>query len=71
MNKEETEWISVPVTEKLLLTISEASALSGIGTTTLQRLARDPRCTWVLWNGNKKMVKRKSFERWIESTLSI
>ncbi len=55
----------------ILLTIAEASALSGIGTTRLHEMARDPRCPFVVYNGTKKMIKRRKLEAYLENATAI
>ena len=32
---------------------------------------KDPKCSFVLYVGNKKLVKRKEFEQYISNTLEI
>lgn len=61
----------VPICEKVLMTVDEASAYSNIGVSTIRKLANDPRCTFVLTNGNRKLIKRKDFEKFLESKLEL
>lgn len=61
----------VPIYEKVLMTVDEASAYSNIGVSTIRKLANDPRCTFVLTNGNRKLIKRKDFEKFLESKLEL
>ena len=53
------------VSEKIVLTIPEAAALSNIGQNRLDKLLRTPNCPFVIRVGTKKLVKRKEFERFI------
>lgn len=55
----------VRVSEKIVLTIPEAAALSNIGQNRLDKLLRTPNCPFVIRVGTKKLVKRKEFERFI------
>ena len=55
----------VRVSEKIVLTIPEAAALSNIGQNRLDKLLRAPHCPFVIRVGTKKLVKRKEFERFI------
>ena len=55
----------VRVSEKIVLTIPEAAALSNIGQNRLDKLLRAPNCPFVIRVGTKKLVKRKEFERFI------
>ena len=61
----------VAIENKLALTIREAAEYSNIGINKLDRLLREPNCPFVLYVGAKKLVKRKEFEQFISSRLSI
>lgn len=56
---------------KLALTIREASEYSNIGINKIESLLKDPRCTFVLYVGTKKLVKRKEFEEFISQKVAI
>lgn len=59
---------NVPIWEKYTLTIEEASKLFRIGETKLRRLAEENiTSSWVLMNGNRIQIKRKQFEKLIDS----
>lgn len=62
---------SVPVWEKMCLTIEEAAAYSNIGINKIRELVKSPRCTFVLYVGNKKLIKRKEFEKFISNQIEI
>lgn len=62
---------NVPLWEKANLTIGEAAEYSNIGQNKISELLRMPRCPFVLYVGRKKLVKRKEFERFIESSVEI
>lgn len=62
---------TIPINEKVTLTVEEASAYSNIGVNKLHELLREPSCTFVLYVGSKKLVKRKEFERYIQSIYKI
>lgn len=62
----------IPVWEKFLLTICEASQYFNIGEKKMRALASDYiDYGFVLQNGNKVLIKRKKFEQFIEETDSI
>lgn len=63
--------INVPISQKLNLTIKEASIYSNIGINKIDSMLRTPNCPFVLYVGNKKLVKRKEFEEFIARTLMI
>lgn len=62
----------VPIWEKYTLTIEEASKYFRIGENKLRRLAEEmPNAPWLLMNGNRVQIKRKQFEKWIDTLSSI
>lgn len=61
----------VPINHKLTLTIREAAEYSNIGINKLDNLLRSPNCTFVLFVGTKKLVKRREFEEYISKKLVI
>nr|WP_325196451.1 excisionase [uncultured Oscillibacter sp.] len=62
---------SVPVWEKVTLTIHEAAAYSSIGINKISDMLRTPNCPFVLYVGTRKLVKRKEFEDYISSKVEI
>ena len=62
---------AVPIWEKTLLTLEEAAAYSGIGINKLRDITNDEASDIVLWVGNKRLIKRKRLEAFIERTYSI
>ena len=62
---------TVPIHEKLALTIREAAEYSNIGINKIDEMLRTPNCPFVLFVGKKKLVKRKEFEEFISSKLTI
>lgn len=61
----------VPFWEKRNLTIEEAASYFGIGRDKLRELTDDDRCPFVLWVGNRRLIKRKQFEAYIGKKFSI
>ena len=61
----------VPVWERAALTLEEAAAYSGIGINRLREVCDAPKCNFVFWVGNRRMIKRKKFDAFIESIESI
>lgn len=60
--------IEVPIWEKYTLTIEEAAKYFRIGENKLRRLAEENLSSgWVLVNGNRLQIKRKQFEKIIDS----
>lgn len=62
---------TIPIYEKYALTIEEAAEYSNIGQNRINELLKDPRCTFVLFVGRKKLVKRKAFEDFISKQVEI
>lgn len=66
-----TSEIYVPISEKYTLTIEEASKYFRIGENKLRKLAEENlNASWVLMNGNRIQIKRKQFEKIID-TLNV
>ena len=61
----------VPIWEKSNLNLEEAAAYSGIGINQLRDLTSDKNCQFVLWVGNKRLIKRRLFDQYIEQEFSI
>lgn len=62
---------TVPIWEKLNLTMEEAAAYSKIGINKIREISNDDRCPFVLWVGNKRLIKRRKFDEYIEKQFSI
>lgn len=63
--------MEVPIWEKSNLTLEEAAAYSNIGMHKLRELTNDETCKFVLWVGNKRLIKRQKFDAYIDSCYSI
>lgn len=63
--------INVPIWKKSTLTIEEAAAYSGIGRNKLRSITDNEGCTFVLWVGNKRLIKRKLLDKYIDEMYSI
>ena len=63
--------VIVPICDKVALTIEEAAEYSNIGQNRIRELLKQPRCSFVLYVGNKKLVKRKEFERFISESIEL
>lgn len=68
MSKEKLE---IPVWEKSYLTLEEAVAYSGIGSTKLKEITNSEFCPFVLWNGRKRMFKRRLMDEYLDNEYSI
>ena len=62
----------IPIWERYTLTIEEASKYFRIGETKLRRLAEENKnANWLIMNGNRIQIKRKQFEKIIDTLDAI
>ena len=61
----------IPVWNKCALTLTEAASYSGIGINKLRELSNEDNCEFVLWNGSKRLIKRKELDKFISEAYSI
>ncbi|MCM1539064.1 MAG: hypothetical protein NC254_11790 [bacterium] len=61
----------VPIWKKANLTTKEAAEYSNIGINRIEELLKKPNCSFVLYVGKKKLVKRREFERFLSNTVEI
>ena len=67
MNKDR----NLPIDHKYLLSIPEAAEYTNIGQNKINELLKEPRCTFVLFVGKKKLVKRTEFEKWLSDQIEL
>ena len=58
--------LGVPIWEKVALTLKEASLYSNIGEDTLRKITNEKDCDFVFFVGNKRLIKRELFVKYIE-----
>lgn len=68
---EVSEKVHVPIEKKMNLTVREAAEYSNIGINKIADMLRNPMCNFVLYIGNKKLVKRKEFEQYLSTVREI
>lgn len=62
----------IPIWERYTLTIEEASKYCRIGENKLRRLAEENKnANWLIMNGNRIQIKRKQFEKIIDTLDAI
>ena len=61
----------IPIWQKANLTLEEAAAYYNIGINKLRNLTDEKDCRFVLWVGNKRLIKRRLFDQFIEQMYSI
>ena len=71
IRKEQFMTYEVPIWKKSNLTLEEASAYSGIGIAKLRQLSDEKNCSFVLWNGTKRLIKRVKLDEFTEKAYSI
>lgn len=60
-----------PIWEKSNLTLEEAATYSGIGINKLREMSDSKDCTFVLWNGTKRLLKRRRLDEHLDRLFSI
>ena len=71
LNKTTQQDMRLPIDRKMLLSIREAAEYSNIGINKIDEMLKQPNCPFVLYVGNKKLVKRKAFEAYIDGKVAI
>ena len=62
----------IPIWERYTLTIEEASKYFRIGENKLRRLAEENKnANWLIMNGNRIQIKRKQFEKIMDTLDAI
>ena len=61
----------IPIWEKSNLTLDEAAAYSGIGINKLRMITDNEDCSFVLWVGSKRLIKRRKLDEYIDNSYSI
>ena len=61
----------IPLHDRELLTVKEAAAYFNIGMNRIREITNDDGCKFVLWVGNKRMIKRELFKAYLEESYSI
>lgn len=58
----------VPIWEKYTQTVDEAAAYFRIGQNKLRRIISENKdAEFILWNGSRPQIKRKLFEKYVDS----
>lgn len=70
MTKDE-KMTAVPLWERATLSLEEASAYTGIGINKLRRMSDEKNCDYLIWVGNRRMLKRRKLEEFLERSYSV
>ena len=62
---------NIPLDQKALLTLKEASVYTGIGINKLRDMSTERNCDYVLFVGRKRMFKREALLRFLEQSYSV
>ncbi len=63
--------VTVPIWEKSNLTLEEAASYFNIGINKIREMSNADDCPYVLWVGNKRLIKRKKFDDFLMEAYSI
>ncbi len=67
-----TEKRELPWWQKYTLTLNEASEYFGIGYKKLKLFVQEHSdADFVLWNGNRALIKREQFEKYMDSQMNV
>ena len=62
----------IPYWERYMLTIREAAEYFHIGEKKMRQIVEDYEgADYIIMNGNRTMIKRKSFERFLDSATTV
>ena len=62
---------TLSIAEKARLTAEEAAEYFNIGVNKIRIMTNDENCPFVLWSGNRRLIKRKTFEEFLYRQYSI
>lgn len=63
--------IEIPITEKVYLTLDEASAIFGIGVNKLRKVCDEHDKHLVLWVGQKRLIKKQRLKDFLDEQESV
>lgn len=61
----------IPIEKKANLTLNEAAAYFNIGRDKLRELSNEPNCRFVLFVGERRLIKRRLFEEYLDGIYSV
>lgn len=73
MSKKRYEIVSydIPLWLKPVLSVTETSIYTGISANKIYEMSESEDCSFVIWIGSRRVIKRKSFEEYLERQYSI
>ena len=67
--KHDPDMPRVPLWKKMNLTVEEAAEYSGIGVSKIKEISSQKNCPFVLWNGTKRLIKKKTIRELSRNTV--
>lgn len=67
IEESKNEHLQMPWWNKYTLSVREAAVYFGIGETKIRQLLNERGCSFLLMIGNKHLVKRKEFEKYLDN----
>ena len=61
----------VPIWHKSNLTLTKAAKYFNVGMDKLRKITNDEDCNFVLWVGNKRLIKRELMDEYLKKQYSI
>lgn len=61
----------MPIWHKSNLTLTEAAKYFNVGIDKLRKITNDEDCNFVLWVGNKRLIKRELMDEYLKKQYSI
>lgn len=61
----------MPIWHKSNLTLTEAAKYFNVGMDKLRKITNDEDCNFVLWVGNKRLIKRELMDEYLKKQYSI
>ncbi|MCR5140951.1 MAG: helix-turn-helix domain-containing protein [Ruminococcus sp.] len=59
------------ICDKAYLTLEEAAEYFNIGINKLREMTNNKNCPYVIWNGTKRLIKRRKFEAYLDNVFTI
>ena len=53
------------------MSVAEAAMYTGLSANKIYEMTSDEKCSFVIWIGSRRVIKRKSFEKYLERQYSI
>lgn len=63
--------VTAAINNSLVLSVTETSIYTGISANKIYEMSESEDCPFVIWIGSRRVIKRKSFEEYLERQYSI